>query len=321
MAGKETDSPLIVISGKGGVGKTTVSAALGLALAQAGKRILLVEVRGENRIPPLFEKGPSGYTEKEIAPNLYSISITGEDTVREYLKIRLMVKFAYETLVKHPLFQYVIEAIPGLADLFSLGKIWDIHRFGHQRQKKWWYDYIILDSPPTGQGIPFLRVPEVTISTLRLGPVVMEAEKIQALLSNKSRTRLLIVTIPEEMAVAEAVEYWKRARHELDIRLGPIIINNVIPEVFSPEENKWLAGHPDPPAPLAGLIEPARIRIQREESQREEVNRLKEEIRGGKFIEVPLFSQHEWGKKDLLEMGNLLAAKLFPELAGANRKK
>jgi len=79
MAGKENYSPLIIISGKGGVGKTTVSAALGLALAQTGKRILLVEVRGENRIPPLFEKSPAGYAEKEIAPNLYSISVTGED--------------------------------------------------------------------------------------------------------------------------------------------------------------------------------------------------------------------------------------------------
>ncbi|MCX5867128.1 MAG: ArsA family ATPase [Proteobacteria bacterium] len=321
MAGKETYSPLLIISGKGGVGKTTVSAALGLALARTGKRVLLVEVRGENRIPPLFEKSPAGYAEKEIAPNLYSISVTGEDAAREYLKIRLIVKLAYETLIEHPLFQFVIEAIPGLADLFSLGKIWDLHRFGHQRQKRWRYDYIILDSPPTGQGIPFLRAPEVIISTLRLGPVVMEARKIQKLLSDKSQTRLLIMTIPEEMAVSEAIEYWKRAKNELDILLGPLIINNVLPGLFSPEEKKWLSGHPGIPEPLAGLVEPARIRILREENQREEINRLKEEIRWGKFVEVPLFSQPDWEKKDLLEMGNLLGPELFPGFSGKIKGK
>ena len=306
MTKQESHSQLLIISGKGGVGKTTITAALGMALCSMGKKVLMVGVRGEEKITEILQTEPVGYHEKMIFPDLYAISIKGEDTVREYLKIRLRVKRAFETILNNPLYRYLVEAIPGLMDLFSLGKVWDIHHFGNEREKRWFYDYIILDSPPSGQGIPFLKVPQTVISALRLGPVVIEAKKIQALLSDQGKTQLIIVTIPEEMAVTEAIERWEKARDELSIKLGPIIINQTSPELFTPSETEWILHSPDPPPALAGLISVARTRIMRRENQRLEIHRLQEKLPVARCIEIPFVPLPHLHKDNLYDMGKML---------------
>lgn len=312
MAKKESHSQLLIISGKGGVGKSTITTALGLALCSMGKRVLMVGVRGEEKIAEILQTEPVGYHEKSLFPDLYAISISGEDTVREYLKIRLKVKMAFETILKNPLYRYLIEAIPGLMDLFSLGKVWDIHYYGNDREKRWFYDYIILDSPPSGQGIPFLKVPQTVISALRIGPVVMEAKKIQDLLSDQGKTRLIIVTVPEEMAVNEAIEYWERARDELSIKLGPVIINQTFPDLFSEGEKEWVLTHADPPPALSDLITLARARIRRRENQRFEINRLKEKLPVANRVEVPFVPLPHLNQDSLLDIGKMLIPNFLP---------
>ena len=301
---------LIIISGKGGVGKTSIAASLGYTLSLKGKKVLFVEVNSENQLPRLLGNKGSGYQEAEVAPGLFAISITGEEAAREYLRIRLVVKLASRLLFGNPffnyIFQYLIESIPGLTDLFTLGKVWDIQKFGHRREKRWWYDFIILDAPPSGRGLPFLKIPEVVISTLRRGPVVEEARKIQGFLSDRERVQLYIVTIPEEMAVTEAIQSFRQAEGELQIRLGPVIVNGVSPQLFKPEEKEWIKSQSSPSEPLSILVNLARVRNRREDNQRSEIKHLQDELPRVSLIEVPLLFGTSLNKDDFKRIGEIL---------------
>ena len=302
------------------MGKTSIAASLGYILSLKGKKVLFVEGNGENQLPRLLGTKVSGYQETEIAPRLFAISITGEEAAREYLKIRLVIKLASQLLFGNPffnyIFQYLIESIPGLTDLFTLGKVWDIQKFGHRREKRWWYDFIILDAPPSGRGIPFLKIPEVVISTLRRGPVVEEARKIQGFLSDRERVQLFIVTIPEEMAVSEAIQSFRQAEGELQIRLGPVIVNGVSPQLFKPEEKEWINSQSGPSEPLSTLLSLARVRNRWEDNQRSEIKYLKDELPKVTLIEVPLLSGTSLSQEDFNMIGEILLREII--LGGNN---
>ena len=137
---------LVVVSGKGGVGKTTVSLALGLLAAERGKRTLIAEINSEEQIAHLLERAPANYHESGILPNLWSMNIQTKKAFEEYVLARLKFRSLYKAVFENKLVRYFIDATPGLSDLMCIGKVYELVKS---------YDLVIVDAPATGHSPEF----------------------------------------------------------------------------------------------------------------------------------------------------------------------
>lgn len=290
---------LIIFSGKGGVGKSTLSSAFGLCAAQKGKRVLLVEIDPRATIPRLFEKDDVPvYQEVRLHNELSYLNIDPLLALQEYIVLKLGFRRLYERLFGSRVYQVFVQASPGLKEIVTLGKIWDLEQKGR-------YDLIILDAPSTGHAIPFLSVPGIIISALRIGPIVQEALKIRDFLSDPVKTVLNIVTVPEEMAVNEALEMWKAFRPGKDITPGSLFVNEVIPRMISPNESAALKKIPAA-APYASLIPGVTFLASREEIQEVQLSRLGNVIPGDVTYRVPLLFSPSFGAAEINDIARIL---------------
>jgi anion-transporting ArsA/GET3 family ATPase len=196
---------LVFVLGKGGVGKSVVSAALATAWARAGRRTLLVEVQGQHRLSELFEArsvGPS--RETELAPNLHGVSIDVERSTEEYIASQLRMGPLVDLLVRSRAFHNFAAAAPGLAELVTLGKIWDLAVALHDGRPVW--DRLVVDCPATGHGIALLETAGNVGSLASQGPVAEQAGRIQEVVTHPAATGIVVVARPEELPVTEAAE-------------------------------------------------------------------------------------------------------------------
>lgn len=287
---------LIILTGKGGTGKTTLCAVLGLISARKGKKTLLVEVNGREELPGFFGEKKHGYTEKEIDSNLFSLSIDPFSAMEEYLYLRLKFRIIVERIKNNPLYKYLAKATPGLKELATIGKVWYICEREGLKDERHRYDLVILDAPSTGHGIPVLKLPQTAIEAIRVGPVVSEAKKVQSFLSDRNKCSLNLVSIPEEMPVAETIEFYSRAKNELDMSIDCLFINMVLPDLNSFEiKNKDIEN--------AGLIKNVVDYFKhREENQRQYIEKLITVFRRLKIVNVPWLPSTKIGKKGLLEL-------------------
>lgn len=223
---------LLLVSGKGGVGKTTLTATLGKLAASSGKKTLLVELSPSERIAELFGIPPIGYQEIELAPNLYGMNLDPESAFREYVLSQLDSPRLYKMVFENRFVRNFLEATPGLHILLQVGKIWSLV------EERRAYDLVIVDAPATGHGLAMLKVPQVVAEAVRVGPLKSKSEAIQRLFQDFEKTALLIVTLPEEMPVNEALEMKVQAESSVGVRVGPLFVNAVFPEVFAEEEFK-----------------------------------------------------------------------------------
>lgn len=212
---------LIFISGKGGVGKTTVSLLLGLHAAQAGKKTLLVELNSHGLIHSFFDLQPQIQTEIPLQKNLTSLTLFPQKCFEEYVIQQIKWKALYHTFFSNKYVTNFLEAVPGLNEILMLGKIYDL-------EKKGQYDLIIVDSPATGHSLSLLEVPEVVKKVVVIGPIRHQADEVTQLLTDHQKTALCVVTLAEEMPVAETEEYVKKVQETLPIQLGGLFINQVM---------------------------------------------------------------------------------------------
>jgi anion-transporting ArsA/GET3 family ATPase len=244
---------LVIVSGKGGVGKSTVSAALGMAAAGRGLRALLIEVASQERMSLLFDQGgPIGYHETPVYPGLDAFSIDPEKALEEYLVSQLKVRVMVERLVSNRAFGHVTAAAPGLRELVTLAKIRQLVDRGR-------HDIVVVDAPATGHGLGFLKVPRNFIRVTRTGPVHARAVWVSDLLEDPARTAVVIVTTPEELPVTETLE----AMADVDgqgVPLAGVIANAVFEPLFEPGDAETLAAVPaDGDAGAAAAAGGARI--------------------------------------------------------------
>src|SRR3954447_1997766 len=230
------DKRLVFVTGKGGVGKTTVAAALGLAAARAGKRTIVCEVAQQERMSRVFRREGVGFSETRLETDLYAISIDPQRSMEEYLREQIKPSALYAVLFDNRLFQYFAAATPGMRELATMGKIWELAQFERRNPQTAPYDLVIVDAPSTGHGLGFLRTPRTFRDTARVGPISRQASKIDAFITDPDSTGVVAVALPEEMPVNETVDFERELHDEMGLDLDAVVVNALYPERFDREE-------------------------------------------------------------------------------------
>jgi hypothetical protein len=225
---------LIVVTGKGGTGKSTLSAALALTAARQGKKTLVCEVVARERVSELFGRPPSGTEIRELLPNLYSVHVRPREAMREYALMTIKYKTLYKIAFENAAARYFLAAAPSLAEIVMLGKVWWHAAHDMERGKLRW-DLVILDAPATGHGLTFLTVPEVFLGLVTEGPLARDMRGMQSLLADPARCSVCIATLPEEMPANEAIELDQSLRKH-GFPSGPLFLNGYFESRFSPAE-------------------------------------------------------------------------------------
>ena len=234
--GSILDKRLVFVTGKGGVGKSTVAAALGIAACRRGKRTIVCEVAQQERISRVFKGEGVGYHETEIAPGLFAFSIDPQRALEEYLLLQIRIKPLYDLMFKNRIFTYFAAATPGLRELVTIGKIWELAQLDRRVKRGSKYDLVIVDAPATGHGLGLLRTPKTFGDIARVGPIKRQADTLYNFVTDPDLTAVCAVAWPEEMPVNETLDLQRRLREDLDMRLDRIFMNGIYPELFSDEE-------------------------------------------------------------------------------------
>jgi anion-transporting ArsA/GET3 family ATPase len=267
------DKRLVVVTGKGGVGKTTVAAALGLAAARLGKRTVICEVSEQERLAGMFGRSPLGHEEGELAPGLFGISVVPERAKEEWLRRQLRSGALAGVLGHSRIFNLLTAAAPGLNELVTIGKVWDLAQL-ERRLGGSAYDLAILDAPATGHSVAMLRAPRTFANVAAGGPIHRQAMMIHDFLADPKATGVLAVALAEEMPVNETLDLEGRLSGEMGMAMDSIVVNALLPERFSSQEAERIAALDGKPtkavraALAAALTEHRRARAQRSQLRR-----------------------------------------------------
>jgi anion-transporting ArsA/GET3 family ATPase len=262
------DKRLLVVTGKGGVGKTTVAAALGLKAAREGRRTIVCEVAEQERLAGMFGAPPLGHREHELAPGLFGISIDPERSKEEWLRYQLRSATVAGLLGHSRIFQYLTAAAPGLTELVTIGKVWELAQLQRKTAKGSTYDLVIVDSPATGHGLAMLRAPRTFSEVAKVGPIHRQAGIIHRFLADPKATGVLTVALPEEMPVNETLDLAERLQDEMGMAIDRIVVNQLLPGRFSAAEAERLQAVNGSAAVRTALTEYRRARGQRSQLRR-----------------------------------------------------
>jgi anion-transporting ArsA/GET3 family ATPase len=270
---------LVFVTGKGGVGKTTVAAALGLAAARAGRRTIVCEVARQERMSRAFHREGVGPRETKLGERLYAISIDPQRALEEYLEDQLGSRRLAHLMFGNRIFDYFVAATPGARELTSIGKVWELAQLQRRSRRAAPYDLVILDAPASGHGMGMLETPRTFRDAVRVGTISRQAGQIHDFLTDPARTAVVAVALPEEMPVNETVELEARLGDRLGISFEQVIVNGLLPERFTTDDAERIAAangsHPVPgvrAALRAAASEHAQAR-----AQRQQLRRLKKE--------------------------------------------
>jgi anion-transporting ArsA/GET3 family ATPase len=261
-------SRLVIVAGKGGVGKTVVSAALAHSAATHGLRTLLVEVEGKASAHTHFDASPLVYAPSLLRPGdpllgasaVHGRSITPDDALVDYLEGHGMRRMA-RRLARSGALEVIATATPGIKDLLVLGKVKQLANTPD-------VDFIVLDAPAAGHAVGFLRSAAALLDTTRSGPIHHQAMQVLAMLTDPSRCQVVLVTLPEETPVNELIETAYALEDEVGVRLGPIVVNGIY------EDIPGLDAAVDDPV----LAASADVRLRRRALQQRHVERLRRDL-------------------------------------------
>jgi energy-coupling factor transporter ATP-binding protein EcfA2 len=293
------DRRLVVVTGKGGVGKSTVSAALALVAARAGKRVLVCEVNAQERVAPLLGAPPAGGAIREALPGVFTVNVTPHDAMREYGLMVLKFKTIYDAVFENRLVRYFVRVVPSLAELVMLGKILFEAKAEERGRPRW--DLVVVDGPATGHAVQLLRVPSALLDTVPGGPLRNDAEWMAAMLVDPARTSLAIVTLPEEMPVNEAIELDAQVRSVLGIHRGALFVNAMPEERFTRDEAAQLGALTGAPPPLGPAAQAGRLQAIRAEQAARYLERARAALDLPTPV-LPLLPATAWGRDAIEEI-------------------
>ncbi len=235
------DLKLVFVTGKGGVGKTTVASALALFASQRGKRVLICEVDAKGDVAGFYEAAPTAFREREILPGLFAMTMDTEASLREYLKLQLRIPVAGRIGPLAKAFDFVATAAPGVREILTVGKpVYEV------RERN--YDLVVVDAPASGHIVGLLAAPQAINNLVKVGLIRSQTDWLLEILSDTRTTGLVAVCTPEEMPVNETVELAGRLRDETTVQLSAVVVNRVLPELFGRQEEKVFDALAVPPA-------------------------------------------------------------------------
>lgn len=306
-----TESRVVIVAGKGGVGKTTVTAALARTAALAGLTTLVVEVEGKSGLATLYGQPPFAYDEVVLSPggpggaaDVIARTLTPDEALLEYLGDHGLNRIS-RRLVSSGALDVVATAVPGIRDILVLGKVKSLSREPR-------LDLVLLDAPAAGHAITFLGSARGLVDAVKVGPINTQAQDVLDLLRDPELCRVLLVTLPEETPVNELVETAFNLEDQVGVSLGPVIVNGIYPELAGmsadPTEAARAAGSAGAslrPGEAQHLADAAAFRRERTELQIEQVRRLAEDLPLPQ-IALPFLFSADLGPADLAVLSDAL---------------
>jgi anion-transporting ArsA/GET3 family ATPase len=291
------DRRLLFVTGKGGVGKTTVAAALALLAAEHGKKTLVAEVDAKGNLATFFETGPTAFDPREVAPGLFAMTMHTEDSLAEYLKLQLKLPFVARLGPLARTFDFVANAAPGVKEVLTVGKfLWEV--------KERHYDLVVVDAVATGHVIAQLAAPQGLREMVKVGLVREQTGWMLDILGDPAQTGAVVVASPEEMPVNETIELSARIAEETNVDLAAVVVNRVLPELFGRGEeavfetlrsSKGRAALVEAVGkPVETVLDAAHLAVTLRRTRTEHLNRLRAGIPAGvDLLYVPeLFARH-----------------------------
>lgn len=230
---------LLIVTGKGGVGKTTVAAAYATALAARGKRVLVAMCNAKERLSVMLGSDLISTEVSRVLPNVWAVNMTPESALEEYGMLALRSKALYQLLFDNKYVRVFFRAVPGIQEWSMLGKAW-WHTTEKAEDGSLKYDVVILDAPATGHGLDMLRVPKVIVDVVPPGLLRRDAERAWNMFRDPEACGVVLVTIPEEMPTTETIELAGALQGELGMSIARVVVNAVLPPLFSREEREVL---------------------------------------------------------------------------------
>jgi len=264
------DKRFVLVTGKGGVGKTTVCAAEALALAAKGKRVLVAMCNAKERLSGMLGSGPIGPTVVQVQEGIWAVNMLPEKALEEYGVLVLRSRALYRTLFDNAYVRTFLRAVPGMQEWAMLGKAWwhTTERLPDGSSK---YDVVILDAPATGHGLDMLRVPKVIVELAPPGVLRADAERAWSMFRDARQAGVVVVTLPEELPVNETEELCHSLAEEMRLPVAALVVNCMRPELFDAASRQALAPlardlplapEPGSAALAAGIRRAVRERIQ-----------------------------------------------------------
>jgi anion-transporting ArsA/GET3 family ATPase len=288
---------LWIVTGKGGVGRSTLAAALALGAARRGKRTLVCELDAQERIAPLLGHAPVGPELRRVEEGLWAVNIRPAEALHEYGLMILKFEPLYRAVFENRVVHHFLRFVPSIQELVMLGKaLFHVQERGRDGQPR--FDVVVLDAPATGHAISLLRLPAALLATVPPGPLATEAAKMRDLLVDPATTAALIATLPEEMPLNETFELARDLRELVRMQPTSVLLNQFVEPRFEKDERRaWNE------APGATALASAHYARAQESAQAETVL-------GGlelPVVRVPCLYAPRLGRAELLALDGPLA--------------
>jgi len=308
------DRRLLFVTGKGGVGKSSVAASLGMLAASLGKRTLVCEVDAKGNLADYLECGPISFKATEVQPNLSVMAMDTEDSLKEYLSLQLKMPLLTRIGPVARTFDFMATAAPGVKEILTVGKLcWEV------RERH--YDLVVVDAPATGHVIAQLAAPQAINELVKVGRVREQTRWMVDILADPAQTAAVIVAAPEEMPVTETLELAARIAAETDVELAAVIVNKVLPELFGRGEEDVFDRLVEPDGvdalgvavggPVGPVLDGARLATNLRRTRAQHLTRLRTELpKGPEIIYVPYLFTRSHGLRATKTVAEALSGEL-----------
>ena len=308
------DRRLLFVTGKGGVGKTTIAAALGLLAASHGQRTLLCEVDAKGNLAGAFETGPTEFKQREIAPDLWAMSMDTEASLKEYLGLQLKLPLLARLGPLARTFDFVANAAPGVKEILVVGKLCYEVREDN-------YDLVVVDAPASGHIVGQLAAPAAIGDLVQVGRVRDQTSWMLDILGDPARTGVVIVSTPEEMPVTETLELTERLRTETVVDVASVVVNRVLPELFTHSDEEVFRALREPAraaalaeavgGPTEPVLDGAELAVRLRRTRAEHLGELRNGLpKGVELLYVPELFQRTHGVRATRQIADSLGAEL-----------